>query len=278
MATTSVPAPAPSPAPAAATGGAGGSTPGVPDDWPAWAKTLLSRPMIEVRRGLSFGYDPPTEKSSVIALTAPSGKNVDIRFSMAADSFSATAPWASSLFDGYATAGVARATLPIGTESCVPYECCAHVTWEHTIDSSCQFDTDGADMYLLGNGDVMEIGTMADKEGKVKMFKEYWTKPDPDAKVRPCVVAEAEGLRGEKGMIIRIGEYCQGIYQGGESFWAERWQLSQDDNIWQKHEKSKSSPEGSEYLPCLWLVEDGRKLDDVVDVSGGKWRITEAVY
>lgn len=233
--------------------------------------------MIELRRGLSFGYGPPAEKSSVIALTAPSGRNVDIRFSMAADSFSATAPWASALFDGYATAGVARAALPEGTESCVPYECCAHLTWEHTIDSSGQFGTDGADMYLLGNGDMMEIGLMADKEGKVKMFKEYWTKPSPDVKVRPCVVAEVVGQTGGKGMAIRIGDYCQGIYQGDDEFWAERWQLSDGGSSWEKHSKSKSAPEDSDKLPCLWLVECPRRLGEEYNIHGILWKVIEAL-
>ncbi|KAH8881495.1 hypothetical protein GQ53DRAFT_848224 [Thozetella sp. PMI_491] len=245
-----------------------------------WAKELLKRPLVEIRRGLSLGYGPPKENSSVLALTAPSGKFVDIRFALSADHKS-TIKEAAENFAGYATAGLATAEILPGTDTCVAYECVAHVKWQHILDSSHSFNTDGADMYLLANGDVMEVGTM-EREGKTHMFKEYWIGPVKEAKQLPCIVMEVKGgADGEelKGMAIRIGDFCQGILQDRDVglFWLERWEVPGHDGHWVRDAKSSSdnTVENSTLVPCKWMTEERKKVGDHITLDGRKWEVTE---
>lgn len=242
-----------------------------------WAQTLLKRPLVEIRRGLSLGYDAPKEESSVVALTVPSGRYVDIRFKV----FNTTndAGSGSSVkedahgFPGYATAGMSFTHMPQGTETCPAYESTIHVQWEHSIDSSRTFDTDGADMYLLSNGDTMEIGFMM-LRGEWKMFKEYWingaSEPTP-----PYVAMElvpTKGEEGEKGMVIKIGNYCQGILQNSSELWVERWH-TESNNEWKLDSRSTSSQDT--VLPCQWLIAEVRKLGESLELGGRLWKVVE---
>ncbi|KAF2653195.1 hypothetical protein K491DRAFT_780483 [Lophiostoma macrostomum CBS 122681] len=239
---------------------------------PPWAKQLLKRPLIEIRRGLSLDYDPPFENSSVIALTAPSGKYVDIRFRLAHKEESSVKK-ESEHFAGYATAGTATAILPIGSTTCEPYECTVHVKWEHPIDSSASFATDGADMYLLANGDTMEVGVM-EIDSKIRMFKEYWTTPK-HCESSDYVVVETPASKDDetKGMAIRMGNYCQGVLQTATDFWVERWELNNCD--WTKDARSNTG-QGDDILPCKWMVQDMRKVGDKTAIDAYTWEVIEA--
>lgn len=240
---------------------------------PAWAQKLLKRPLVEIRRGLSFGYDAPKEESSVVALTLPSGRYVDIRFQLNTEKAASIVKDDFHGFPGYATAGMSFTHMPQGTETCTAYESTIHVQWEHSIDSSRTFDTDGADMYLLSNGDTMEIGFMM-LRGEWKMFKEYWvdgaTEPNP-----PYVAMElmpSDGDDSEKGMVIRIGNYCQGILQNTSQLWVERWQTDSNGD-WKIDGRSTSSGEAA--LPCQWSVAEGRKMGDSIELGGRLWKVVE---
>lgn len=241
-----------------------------------WARTLLKRPLVEIRRGLSWGYDAPSEKFSVIVLTAPSGRYVDIRFRLSPEGpYNGIKP--SDLFSGYATAGLSTATMPVGTETCPAYECTTHVQWEHPIDSARGFGTDSADMYLLANGDVMEIGTML-VDGKLRMFKEYWLEAKLSSDDPSFVVIETETSSTGKGLVIKVDNYCQGILQTESEFWVERWQL-QDDGQWVKDPQSNTaSTSGHEglKLPCQWAIAGTKKLGNSTTVNDREWRVVEA--
>ncbi|KAJ9136753.1 hypothetical protein NKR23_g9622 [Pleurostoma richardsiae] len=253
---------------------------GIPDPRPPWVDALLPRPAIEVRRGLSFDNDPPAEHSSVLALTAPSGRFVDVRFTLPS---APPSPFASPLFNGYATAGLSTAGVGApGRDGCPGYECAAHVRWRHDIESSCGFGEDGADMLLLANGDVMEVGVMQ-MGGKARLFKEYWTKPSPDVETLPCVVAEGKGEGGRRGMVMRVGDYCQGIVQGEGEFWAERWEVlvrdGEEGRGWVRNEMSNTVgvEEAKVGLPCLWVIEEGRRLGDSFEIGGLAWEVNEVI-
>ncbi|KAL6249864.1 hypothetical protein RBB50_003720 [Rhinocladiella similis] len=240
---------------------------------PSWAKKLLNRPLVEIRRGLSFDYDPPTENHSVIVLTAPSGKYVDVRFASGSrDKYEGIKK--SDTFNGFATAGLSTSWLPGGTDSCPEYDCVAHVKWEHPIDSSREFGTDGADMYLLSNGDVMEVGFLT-INGKTKMFKEYWLEATLSSPTPSFLVVETvneQSGESAKGLIIRIDTYCQGILQTDAEFFVERWQV-QENGEWAKDPKSSS---GVEKLPCEWAMAATTKLGDLIEFGGREWRVVES--
>ncbi|KAI1772021.1 hypothetical protein F4818DRAFT_454215 [Hypoxylon cercidicola] len=245
---------------------------------PPWAKELLKRPLVEIRRGFSLGYDAPSEDSSTIVLTAPSGKYVDIRFSTLPRSQAALAVKTQcDKIWGYATAGLSTVAILPGKGGCPAYDCMVHATWEHPIDSSGSFDTDGADLLLLADGARMEVGCMVIR-GKMQMFKEYWVTPTGRSVDRPCAVVELKGgEEGAKGMAIRIGDFCQGILQHGDEFWFERWEIQEGESKWTRDERSNTPTTEMGILPCWWMTEKARTFGETIMIDGRQWHVTEEV-
>ena len=258
------------------------------DDTPAWKVELMKRPLVELRQGFSLGYDAPTEDTSTIALTAPSGKFVDIRFStLPVTGGDTQVKEQLGKIHGHASAGIATIFFPKKEDSDWPaYNCHAHVRWQHIIDSSNEFNTDGADMILLADGATMEVGFI-DIRGTVKYFKEYWVVPPNKATDRPCLVAEldtshmttkTEGV-AVHGMAVRIGDFCQGILQTDTEFWYERWEYSPGSG-WVKDDRSNTPPatlSTSGILPC-WKMAEPLEQGASVELASGVWNITEAIY
>jgi hypothetical protein len=243
-----------------------------------WAKKLLKRPLVEIRRGLSLGFNSPREDSSVLALTAPSGKYVDIRFKLSSYDQSNCNAFQEN-FSGFAAAGLSTARILPGTENCPPYECAINVVWEPSLNFDQDFSLGNADMYLLSNGDVMEVGTV-ERNGKTHMFKEYWIGPKPEAKQLPCVVIETKGGNDDEaliGMVIRIGDFCQGIIQDkGKEMLLERWEFIGQEGKWARDTRSKTSVSEEEtMLPCKWAIGEVRSLGDSIFIDGRRWEVTE---
>lgn len=254
------------------------------------------RPLVEVRRGFSLGYDGPEENTSTLVLTARSGHFVDLRFSTCpvTDTQSHVKKQMGKIH-GYATAGMSKVTIPrIPKSLCPPYSCAVHVRWEHTIDSSGGFETDGADLIWLANGACMEVGYMV-IHGTMQMFKEYWEVPRGRATRSPCIVAELakETSTGTKtknpedddfiaaqGLAIRIGDFCQGIFQCGDEFWFERWEHDATKRRWAKDERSNTAGlkcTESCVLPCQWMIENHLACGEVGTFDGRRWNIIEAM-
>jgi hypothetical protein len=147
----------------------------------------------------------------------------------------------------WAFSGSSNTTFLDGHSVDMPYS--AHCVWKHEIDSKGPGISDEGDMFLLPNGDCMEVGMMPNPgSGKVEMYKEYWTTPDVAGEFSyvPCIVAkiiqlpsdyegeETPKQTGNGGAIIRIGNYCQGIVRqqsgdlegppaGADAVLVERW-------------------------------------------------------
>lgn len=193
----------------------------------------------------------------------------------------------------------------------MPYS--AHCHWVHEIDSKGPQPADEGDMFLLPNGDCMEVGIMLDPKTRTAGFyKEYWSSPDVEPgsgglRKRPCVVAKTV-LPGKvqgpfvdrSGVIIRVGNYCQGIVQHAQkderkyAVSVERWvqrpvernpALAASDSAevgeveWLKDWRSNTpGAEGTEVsLPCMWVCGENRKIGEEVVVHSVTWRIVEVV-
>lgn len=194
----------------------------------------------------------------------------------------------------------------------MPYS--AHCVWVHEIDSKGRQPADEGDMFLLPNGDCMEVGVMRDATNKsVEIYKEYWTGPDvvPGSgglRKSPCVVARTvlpptevqDRALDVSGVLIRVGDYCQGILRhvqkekGKYEVWVERWvKRSPEPNPalpageypegpeteWVKDERS-NTPSGEEaeaFIPCMWACTENRKLGEEIVDGGVTWRVTEIV-
>ena len=170
--------------------------------------------------------------------------------------------------------------------------CMAHCRWTHEIDNKDQEIIDEGDMFLLQNGECMEIGQMMNPNTqRVDMYKEYWTsvavgESDSIHGTPRCVVARTKGDDSTRGMIIRLGGYCQGVVRfqdekTGETFQIGRWEgikNSRGTLEWRKDPMSSTMTET--HLPAAWLCEDEREVgDECTTHSQGAtvaWFVTEA--
>ncbi|KIW32889.1 uncharacterized protein PV07_04402 [Cladophialophora immunda] len=281
---------------------------------PQWKKDLLQKPSISVRKGIAWGYTPPYEDTDTLVLTSPQSSFVDIRFPVKQQ---LSKPIASDP-SFWAFAGTSHMTFApfAGDTITMPYS--AHCVWKHDIDSKGPGITDEGDLFLLPNGDCMEVGMMQNPQtGKVEMYKEYWTGPPtgvtPTIRT-PCVVAKTQApsdgqkaqdaLRDESGVIVRVGNYCQGIMrqrtaeqgrpEGADAILVERWTRSlveteqrstaagtsdgpSDAAGWVQDWRSNTPCDNGVFMPCMWTCDGNRQLGDEIVVKGVTWRVVELV-
>ncbi|MCJ1316907.1 hypothetical protein MMC15_002228 [Xylographa vitiligo] len=115
----------------------------------------------------------------------------------------------------------------------------AHTIWCHDIDSrTSDPERDEGDMYEQEDGDVLECGQNVDAEtGAVNKYEELWH----DIGVQlvgqekdhlSAMLIANDKSHDTKGMIVRVGDWCQGILKVGEDTTVERWHWSHKDH-WQ---------------------------------------------
>lgn len=226
--------------------------------------TSLSNPSISVRKGIAWGFSEAQEDTSTLVLTSPKAYYVDIRFSLEGDPTSGSAFWA---FAGTCEHTVSK-SLP----------CTSHGKWAHPIDSQNSDAADEGDMFLLQNGDNVEVGIMQNsKTGNQEMYKEYWT--SPYSNLAPCVVIKTLGTW--EGIIIRIGDHCQGILQENalRRLYLERWVRSDDEDngTWLKDWRSNTGADELDViLPCMWAATGRRIVGETIETQGRTWEVIES--
>ena len=95
---------------------------------------------------------------------------------------------------------------------------------------------DEGDMYPQDNGEVLEYGAMVNPEkGIVEKYEECWVDLEPkrvgtEERLKCWALKmEEKGEEGEvvRGMIVRIGEYIQGVVRRGGEVAVGRWVWSE---------------------------------------------------
>lgn len=110
----------------------------------------------------------------------------------------------------------------------------AHTVWTHWVDStSLEEIKDEGDMYPQDDGTTLEYGSMVNSaKGKEEKYEECWI--DGLVKVlkgetkRRSWCWRAEGSEGEKGVIVRIGQFVQGVLRRGNEVSVGRWGWNED--------------------------------------------------
>lgn len=263
---------------------------------PSWKRKLLAKPSVSVRQGISLGFGSAEENTSTLVLTSIGSWFVDVRFALGDEPTNTGAFWAF--------AGKSEMSFPSSSSGgdfrraeSVEIPCMAHCVWKHEIDN-CNMGpsyTDEGDIYLLNNGECVEIGMMQNAaRGKVELYKEYWTAIEVE-KGRPCVVARTEQRAGHQngvGMVIRVADYCQSIFQKqgiganengkvGEVH-VERWLREKsgtrhESGRWTKDNRSSTGEDDGEdiVVPSKWVCEHDRKIGDSIELLGRRWEIVE---
>ena len=106
----------------------------------------------------------------------------------------------------------------------------SHSVWEHWIDSrSDDPSADEGDLWPQPNGDVLEIGRMIrPSTGLLTDYEELWTDlpigtVGEETHCVSIVLRVKESTPNGRGMIIRAGDWCQGILKVREHVTIERW-------------------------------------------------------
>jgi hypothetical protein len=252
-------------------------------------------PNISRRYGIAWSDTPITtdpkysEPTSTLVLSSPSGQFVDLRLYLKTPAKDpAATPTSIELGIHYSSLEWAIAgqssysTTPEGKK---------HGKWTHWVSSrsSGNGDVDEGDMETGADGRIVETGEMVNPdEGRKMWYAEVWgdvtqkmPPPVPGAAVagepnrwtvggqgerqhvaelekgkRSYVVVRCEHQeRHVRGLIIWVGQYCQGVLKEGDKITAERWEYDFVPNKG-KGEWVRTFRIGDGSLPCGWLVKE----------------------
>ena len=154
-----------------------------------------------------------------------------------------------------------------------------HSVWEHWIDSKSDDPRpDEGDMWPQDNGDVLERGTQIHPvTGLQTGYEELWGDMEVEKvgedKERVSIVLKFDEVDGNlsRGMIVRVGRWCQGIIKSDGLLAIERWHWIDEVNKW---ERVVNIGDGN--LPCAATFETRlTKGKSTVASHGQEWKVVE---
>ncbi|TKA80558.1 hypothetical protein B0A55_02018 [Friedmanniomyces simplex] len=248
-------------------------------------------PSISIREHIRWLPDPASEPTTTLVLTSAENRFVDIRILKPTHSPSTESKREDVLplsHLDWAFAGTSTSVPQRGEDG----KAFAHSTWKHWVSSKTR-DVDGVsdegDMFPLPEGRVLEKGRMSNPAtGVVTEYEELWF--DPPFRVVEDGKGDGEGERGNccvvlqlqddeheaRGVVVRVGQYVQGVLRVGEGFSLERWEWKGKgkDEGWQRLVRM-----GDLWLPCGPAMDDGR-LKEEGEVKYGEylWKVVELSY
>ncbi|KAI1495608.1 hypothetical protein F5X99DRAFT_402938 [Biscogniauxia marginata] len=237
---------------------------------------------ISIRESIRWLPEPASEPTSTVVLTSPGRRFVDVRLLRPSPDKGAIGETEGELpisrLD-WAFAGYSHSETRNGTKHCF---------WRHFVDSrSGDPDevTDEGDMFPREDGLTLETGRMVNPAtGRETDYEEVWADIDPrgaaegsepalESLSKPfvrCVVLELkQDERKERGMVVCLGEYCQGVVRKDDAFTLERWQWI--DGGWKRRSRI-----GSLWLPCVEAMnEPALAVGSKVKREEQAWNVVE---
>ncbi|MCJ1467637.1 hypothetical protein MMC07_006262 [Pseudocyphellaria aurata] len=232
----------------------------------------MPRPTISSRKHFRWIPDEPGEPTSTIVLTSHTSHYVDVRIYK--DQYR-TAQDGNK--DGnaleWAFAGKSQTTQASMNDGVSKPQ---HSVWEHWIDSkSDNPSADEGDMWPQANGDVLERGTQKHPvTGLECEYEERWADLDVEVvgneKTRISVVLKIENSdKRTRGLVVRVGSWCQGILQVGDKITIERWQWTNSGWI-------RIVRIGDGILPCDATFIDRTFMEEINRQRGDLWKVVES--
>lgn len=128
-------------------------------------------------------------------------------------------------------------------------------------------------MHEQADGTTLETGSMVNPDtGRDTPYEELWldTELDEAKSKDACFVVKHE-QGAHRGMIVKLGDFCQGVARRGGEVVAERWE--KNDGRWQRTVRI-----GSGSLVCDELLNGVIKAENGASfTSGGEtWAVVEA--
>jgi hypothetical protein len=165
-----------------------------------------------------------------------------------------------------------------------------HSVWEHWIDSMSNIPSpDEGDMWLQPNGDVLEQGTQLHPvTGFECKYEELWgdveiNLVDAENKKVSLVMKVDDGDCNARGLVVRVGQYCQGILKLGNELTLERWAWMNPKSPGASESKLSSGEWrcqikiGDGSLPCDRAIE-GVHNGTTIRSGTLEWRVIEEYY
>lgn len=124
-------------------------------------------------------------------------------------------------------------------------------------------------MYPLSDGTTLEKGMMINPDtGIVTAYEEIWDDVDVFSThaAQVCVVLKYENIDA-RGMVIKLGKYCQGFMKIGENITLERWEWNEQAVCTVRI--------GTHELPCRLAMEKDFTLDEKIIVADRCWTVVE---
>ena len=160
-------------------------------------------------------------------------------------------------------------------------ETTVHTVWKHWIDSripEAESVQDEADVFPQPDGSAVEQGRMVNPDNGQEMdYEEAWIDVAPTSttldnrKLSACAVLLLDDdSQRQRGMVVRVGQYCQGIVRIGEAVSLERWHWTKQDG-WKRKVRM-----GDVWMPCGLAMEFSRlTLGGEVKQGEQSWKVVE---
>ncbi|ETS81679.1 hypothetical protein PFICI_06681 [Pestalotiopsis fici W106-1] len=230
---------------------------------------------ISIRESIRWLPEEATEATTTIVLTSPEKRFVDLRIFNPEKAESKDEVPLERL--DWAMAGTSSSVAipergPDATRS----------QWVHWIDSrtlDVENATDEGYMSPLDGNRVLEEGTMMNPEtGLQTDYEEIWNDEEPKAVPSDTgshiVVLDYQGNDGaaQRGRVVKLGKYCQGLLRDGDAITAERWEWRQDRGWYMSKNVNKSTQ-----IPCEHVLDNWNKAKGTTfEYSGRTWTVIES--
>ncbi|KAK5989473.1 hypothetical protein PT974_10995 [Cladobotryum mycophilum] len=231
---------------------------------------------ISIRKYIQWLPKEASEPTSTLVLTSPERRYVDIRVLLPINEDDAQKILPLERLD-WAIAGFSSSTARDDGQGGQIF----HSNWRHWIDSrhkDAEAASDEGDNHPRPDGLTLEKGSMVNPAtGRDTAYEELWYDPDP--KITPpeekvvSLVLMWEESEVRRGMVVRVGEYCQGFVRDGDELAAERWAWREGGGGWERVVKIGSERE----LPCAEVLNGTRALKLGDEILRGKesWKVVE---
>jgi hypothetical protein len=137
-------------------------------------------------------------------------------------------------------------------------------------------------MYPLSSTQTLEHGSSTDLvTGKTQAYEELWTDlpitPTSPSEGNVCVVLRLDATaHGVRGVVIRLGGWCQGVLVKGTDVTVERWEFvsaGDAEGEWKRRVRI-----GDAFLPCAVAFQAGEvKVGGVIKYFDYVWGVEEVV-
>ncbi|KAI9881296.1 MAG: hypothetical protein M1830_005582 [Pleopsidium flavum] len=206
----------------------------------------MSAPSISERRYVRVIPGAAEEPTSTLVLTSHTSHYVDIRIFKSQNDEGPELPNDGGPMERleWGFAGTSHTEQPVPEPAKVKP---SRSVWQHWVDSkSDDPKPDEGDMWPQPNGDTLEKGSTRDPEtGAVTEYEELWAdvpveKTGNDGGLVSIVLQLHDDARSSRGMVVRVGRWCQGLLKIGNEVTVERWRWVSRDSILLKQGPTKT--------------------------------------